>query len=72
MFSWLNMNNISNPKIIREKVEFKKFKFNERLDGYEFECDCGEKHFIANFALKRGERIAKCPNCDSEVEIIDV
>jgi len=45
-------------------------EFDEELEGYLYDCPCGDEFYISLDDLKKGINIAECPSCSLKIRII--
>ena len=55
---------------VHEDVALSSMEFDEELDGYLYECPCGDEFYISIEDLKNGVNIAECPSCSLKIRII--
>ena len=55
---------------VHEEVELSEMEFDEGLEGYLYDCPCGDEFYISITDLKNGLNIAECPSCSLKIRVL--
>ena len=55
---------------VHEEVPLAEMELDEELDGYLYDCPCGDEFFISIEDLKQGLNIAECPSCSLKIRVL--
>ena len=55
---------------IYDEVEIDDMEFEEENSTFYFPCPCGDRFRITLEQLNTGEKIAECPSCSLQIEVI--
>ena len=55
---------------VHEEVNLSEMEFDEELEGYLYDCPCGDEFFISIQDLKKGLNIAECPSCSLKLRVL--
>lgn len=55
---------------VHEEVNLSEMEFDEELEGYLYDCPCGDEFFISIQDLKNGLNIAECPSCSLKLRVL--
>ena len=55
---------------VHEEVQLSEMEFDQELEGYLYDCPCGDEFFISTDDLKRGLNIAECPSCSLKIRVL--
>lgn len=55
---------------VHEEVLLTEMEFDSDMDGYVYDCPCGDEFFISLEDLKQSINIAECPSCSLRIRVI--
>eukprot|EP00486_Rosalina_sp_Unknown_P014083 CAMPEP_0201581180 /NCGR_PEP_ID=MMETSP0190_2-20130828/64372_1 /ASSEMBLY_ACC=CAM_ASM_000263 /TAXON_ID=37353 /ORGANISM="Rosalina sp." /LENGTH=98 /DNA_ID=CAMNT_0048018615 /DNA_START=29 /DNA_END=325 /DNA_ORIENTATION=+ len=55
---------------VHEEVKLSEMEFDEELEGYLYDCPCGDEFYISTEDLKKGLNIAECPSCSLKLRVL--
>ena len=55
---------------VHEEVKLSEMEFDPELDGYLYDCPCGDEFYISTQNLKKGLNIAECPSCSLKLRVL--